>query len=51
VSVSLNTLPVVAAEYLAEGYKLHNHILQRAIEIDGTSSAESESKVGVQSFF
>jgi hypothetical protein len=25
---------VVAAEYLAKGYKLSDHILQRAIEID-----------------
>jgi len=50
VSAGLNALPLVAAEYLAKGYKLHDSILQRAIEIDSTSSTESESKVDVQSY-
>ena len=27
---------IVAAEYLARGYKLSDSVLQRAIEIDGT---------------
>jgi hypothetical protein len=30
----LTHLCIVAAEYLAKGYKLSDHILQRAIEID-----------------
>lgn len=39
-------LALVAAEYLAKGYKLSDHILQRAIEIDSTCSVESELKAG-----
>ena len=37
-------MAIVAAEYLAKGYKLSDHILQRAIEIDSTCSADSELK-------
>ena len=42
--IRLSASPLVAAEYLAKGYKLSDHILLRAIEIDSTHSAEGESK-------
>lgn len=42
--IRLSASPLVAAEYLAKGYKLSDHILLRAIEIDSTHFAEGESK-------